>query len=148
MRQPFEWGLTVLDGQRGHLLPWMPVFFGAGVGGYFALRTEPTMLHLSVLGAVAFGLTLASFRWVRGGPVLLALALVAMGCVVAAYRTHSVAAPVLDFRYYGPIEGRIVGMDRSSSDKLRLTLSDVVLRRMAPADTPGRVRPTRRCGGT
>ncbi|NRB00161.1 MAG: ComEC family competence protein [Rhodobacteraceae bacterium] len=118
----------------------MPVFFGAGVGGYFALRTEPTMLHLSVLGAVAFGLTLASFRWVRGGPVLLALALVAMGCVVAAYRTHSVAAPVLDFRYYGPIEGRIVGMDRSSSDKLRLTLSDVVLRRMAPADTPGRVR--------
>ena len=39
---------------------------------------------------------------------------------------------MLDFRYYGPIEGRIVGIDRSGSDALRLTLDRVRLDRVAP----------------
>jgi competence protein ComEC len=47
---------------------------------------------------------------------------------VAGLRTASVAEPVLAFRYYGPVEGRIVGIDRSQSDKPRLTLDRVVLR--------------------
>jgi competence protein ComEC len=47
---------------------------------------------------------------------------------------------VLEFRYYGPIEGRIVGIDRSSSDALRLTLDRVVLEDMPPKRTPERVR--------
>ena len=37
-------------------------------------------------------------------------------------RAHLVAAPVLDFRYYGPIEGRVAGIDRSARDRMRLTL--------------------------
>ena len=39
---------------------------------------------------------------------------------------------MLAFRYYGPIEGRIVGIDRSASDALRLTLDRVVLEDVAP----------------
>ena len=34
--------------------------------------------------------------------------LLLLGLVLAALRAHLVAAPVLPFRYYGPIEGRIV----------------------------------------
>ena len=44
------------------------------------------------------------------------------------------------YRYYGPVEGRIVHIDRSFSDQLRLTLDQVVLRDMAPERTPVRVR--------
>jgi competence protein ComEC len=47
---------------------------------------------------------------------------------------------MLDFRYYGPVEGRIVEIDRSQSDALRLTLDRVVLREVAPDRTPARVR--------
>ncbi|WP_242649020.1 ComEC/Rec2 family competence protein [Cognatiyoonia sediminum] len=55
-------------------------------------------------------------------------------------RTELVRAPVLDFRYYGPIEGRVVHIDRSASDAFRLTLDRVVLFNIAPTDTPDRVR--------
>lgn len=140
MRQPVERALSVLDGQRGHLLPWMPVFFGAGIGGYFSLRFEPGPVLLGTLVVVAVLAFLAVWRWPRSGPLFLAVACAILGALIAGYRTHAVAAPVLDFRYYGPVEGRIVGIDRSSTDRLRLTLDRVVLARVAPRETPERVR--------
>jgi competence protein ComEC len=72
--------------------------------------------------------------------VAVALACVAAGILAAGLRAHSVAAPVLEGRYYGPIQGRIVDIDRSQSDALRLTLDRVVLDRRAPSRTPARVR--------
>ena len=66
--------------------------------------------------------------------------MIALGFVLAGWRAHSVAGPVLDWRYYGPVEGRIVGMDRSASDAVRLTLDHVKLDRVAPFETPTRVR--------
>ena len=50
----------------------------------------------------------------------------------AGLRAHMIAAPVLEFRYYGPVEGRVVEIDRSSSDALRITLDRVVLEDVAP----------------
>jgi competence protein ComEC len=81
----------------------------------------------------------------RGDPsaaraLLLALLAALGGRGVAGLRTASVAEPVLGFRYYGPIEGRIVVIDRSQSDKPRLTLDRVVLRDVPPDRTPARVR--------
>jgi competence protein ComEC len=67
-------------------------------------------------------------------------ALLAAGLALAGARAHWVAAPVLDFRYYGPVEGRVVAIDRSASDAVRLTLDQVVLARTDPARLPGRVR--------
>jgi competence protein ComEC len=68
------------------------------------------------------------------------LALVAAGFCIAGFRAHRVADPVLGWRYYGPVEGRVVALDRSASDALRVTLDTVVLKRMAPDKLPGRVR--------
>ena len=51
-----------------------------------------------------------------------------------------VAGPVLSFRYYGPIEGRVVAIDRSASEALRITLEEVRLSRVAPEQTPQKVR--------
>ncbi|MBC7141686.1 MAG: ComEC/Rec2 family competence protein, partial [Rhodobacteraceae bacterium] len=133
--------LEALGAARGRLLPWAPVFLSVGIGLYFALRVEPGAGSLAAAGLVAVAATLAALR----GPDLArvpatGLALVAGGLLLAAARTHLVSAPVLTFRYYGPVEGRIVDIDRSFSDQLRLTLDRVVLEDVAPDRTPARVR--------
>lgn len=130
-----------LGGQRGHLFPWVPVMFGAGIWVYFLLPVEPGRAGL----LAALALALASAALVRPlgavwGIVALALALAAGGFALAAARTAVVAAPVLEGRYYGAIEGRIVEVDRSARDVPRLTLDRVVLEGIAPDRTPARVR--------
>ncbi len=127
--------------QRGHLFPWAPVFLALGIGNYFALSSEPGWQVYGVLGLLGIGAAAAALRWPGGWSALgWALALVAAGFCIAGVRAHRVAAPVLDWRYYGPVEGRVVALDRSASDALRVTLDDVRLNRMAPEDLPGRVR--------
>lgn len=127
--------------QRGHLIGWVPVCLGAGIGIYFVLREEPTAAFMVGLGIAAIGLAIAG-RWVGYAwrPLITAMVLICAGLGAAKVRTELVAAPVLDFRYYGPIEGRIVGIDRSGSDALRLTLDRVRLDRVAPDRMPGQVR--------
>ena len=119
---------TVLLGQRGHLLHWSPVFFGLGIGVYFALRVEPGMqayLAVGCLGALCG--VIAALRPGGWAALFWAVTLTAAGFTSAGWRAASVAAPVLDFRYYGPVEGRVVGIDRSNSDAVRVTLDQVRL---------------------
>ncbi len=127
--------------QRGTLLHWVPVCLATGIGAWFSLPWEPgagvyLALTIVVLAAVALS-RVASEAF---APLLLAVALVGAGMIVAGARAHRVAAPVLEFRYYGPIEGRIVGIDRSSSGAPRLTLDQVRLEDVAPTRVPERVR--------
>lgn len=127
--------------QRGHLFPWVPVCLAIGIGAYFSLRWEPELpvyVTLSVTGCLSFALA----RRFPGAwsPLAVGAALIATGFCLAGARAHSVAAPVLDWRYYGPIEGRVVGLDRSASDRLRVTLDQVRLERVAPNRRPNRVR--------
>lgn len=127
--------------QRGTLFPWVPVVLACGVGGYFSGLTEPSVMVLWSSGAGALVLAVLASRgreW--SGPLLWALALLLAGFGLAGARAHLVAGPVLGWRYYGPVEGRIVGIDRSAADALRLTLDRVVLARTAPERTPHRVR--------
>ena len=132
---------TTLIAQRGHLFPWVPVLFGCGIGLYFSLRFEPAVPVLVAAG-LAGTAVLAAHRFLPEhlAPLAIAVAMTGLGFAAAGARTHLVAQPQIGFRYYGPVEGRIVDIDRSASDALRLTLDRVVLRRMAPGDTPARVR--------
>lgn len=131
--------------QSGALMPWAPVAMGCGVGLYFAQRIEPGQPALAAVAGLGLVAVIGALR-LRGHavltPALWAVALTATGFALAAWRAHHVAGPVLDWRYYGPVQGRIVGIDRSSSDAVRLTLDRVVLDRLAPARTPRRVRVT------
>lgn len=139
--RPFSWIGECLDSQRGFLFPWVPVFYGAGIAVYFALRFEPGLAHWLALAAVSFAL-LVGLR-LAGPGVRLAVTLLlclAAGLSVAGMRAHVVAENVLGFRYYGPIQGRIVAIDRSVSDAVRLTLDRVVLRDIYDDRTPARVR--------
>ncbi len=127
--------------QRGHLFSWVPVMLACGTGLYFGLKSEPPVWVYAAL-AGGIGLALVVLRLVGAGlaPVIWAVALVVIGVCIAAARAHGVADAKLGWRYYGPVEGRVVDIDRSSSDALRVTLDRVVLRNMGPDITPGRVR--------
>lgn len=133
---------VALDHQRGRFFLWFPVLLGIGVGTYFALPHEPqdwakfggAGVSLCILGAALW------FRWSVTLVCLGGLATILLGLSVAGLRTEAVRAPVLDYRYYGPVEGTLIKVDRSLSDRTRLTLTDVNLSRMAPERTPNRVR--------
>ncbi|MCR9085607.1 MAG: competence protein ComEC family protein [Rhodobacteraceae bacterium] len=131
----------VLDRQRGHLFCWVPVCLALGIGAYFMLPVEPGLREYLWLAAALVLVSGAAYLLGRGAaPILVALALVGVGAGLAGLRNHLVAAPMLDFRYYGPVQGRLIAMDRSISDKTRLLFDQVVLSRVDPADTPARVR--------
>lgn len=127
--------------QRGALIGWVPVCLAIGIGGYFNLRFEPGPLAWIVIALITVcalvGTRLAPYTW---RIALMAVALICIGAGLAKFQAERVGDPVLGFRYYGPIEGRVVNIDRSGSDAVRLTLDHVRLDRMAPDRTPGRVR--------
>ncbi|MBI1217610.1 MAG: DUF4131 domain-containing protein [Rhodobacteraceae bacterium] len=133
--------LDSLAAQRGALLPWVPVCLGLGIGAYFALPVEPTGPQAGALAALA---VIAAGLGQRGPerwqPVATALAMIALGLLAGFLRSAAVAAPVLPFSYYGPVEGRVLRVDRSASEHMRLTLDAVVLSRVAPGETPARIR--------
>lgn len=131
----------VLLGQRGHLFPWAPVCLALGIGAYFARETEPEPVVYVALCTAGALCAAASLRWPGGWSALgWAMTLAAAGFCLAGWRAQDVAAPVLGWRYYGPVEGRVVALDRSASDALRVTLDRVRLARVSPARVPGRVR--------
>ena len=127
--------------QRGGLFPWVPVFLGIGICIYFQVLFEPSVSWLMAsAGAGSVGLWL---YWRSGSalaPIICALSMVALGFALAGTRAHTVSGPVLDWRYYGPVTGRVVGIDRSANDALRITLDQVWLNRVDPGKTPTRVR--------
>jgi competence protein ComEC len=127
--------------QRGQRLGWLTVALGTGIGLYFALPVEPSRAAFWALAGGAAGL--GALGWgLRAGAGLVPLILAALlaGVVLGQVRAASVAGPVLPYRYYGPVEGRIVKVDRSGSGAVRVTLDRVRLDRHAPHETPRRVR--------
>ena len=133
--------LRALQQARGTLFPWVAMFIGCGVAIWFALPFEPAEgFYLTVAIVLMVTVGLAWWGPELAQPLLVVAACVAVGVLAAGLRGHLVQAPVLEFRYYGPVQGRVIGIDRSASDALRLTLDRVVLDRVAPDDTPLRIR--------
>ena len=133
--------VTAMLGQHGHMFGWVPVRLAVGIGIYFFRRFEPvTPLYV---GAGIFGGTGLLFAKRFGevlSPIVIGICLVGIWFSIAAWRTHSLEAPVLGWRYYGAIEERIIGMDRSASDAVRITLDQVRLDRVPPSRTPQKIR--------
>lgn len=162
LRSPSARGATVAGSvparagiaQRAGLLPWAPIWMALGIGGWFALPNEPgTAFYaaLAIAGLLALSVRLLLPRWCWAGRIgwewgdrlrllCIAVLLVTGGAGLAGLRGQMVAAPVLEFRYYGPVEGRVIGIDRSSRDRMRVTLDRVRLHDVAPWKQPERVR--------
>lgn len=141
LKRGLIWGDMVLLRQRGHLFPWAPVCLAVGIGSYFMLSIEPDALVYAAFGVLGSICAAAAMRWPGGWAALAwAVVLAATGFGLAGLRAHQAAAPVLDWRYYGAIEGRVVALDRSASDAIRVTLDRVMLEHVAPTRRPDRVR--------
>ncbi len=136
------WGAALIAA-RTDLVLWAPIAMGLGIGGYFSWPGEPgwpEVLVLVLLGTAGLAGWILAPEAGRFPSALLVL--VCFGALLAVWRAHSVAAPVLTFRYYGPVEGRVIEVDRSARDKLRITLDQLVLSGVAVGKTPARVRLT------
>ncbi len=134
-------GFGGIEDQRTRFFLWVPVFFGAGVVCYFSIRFEPALVDVGgVALAALMALLFARALPVSIRPIVYAGIVVALGFLNATLRAHTVAGPVLGWHYYGPVEGTVVALDRSGSDKPRVTLADPVLLKVNPDRTPNLVR--------
>ena len=98
--------LQMMLNQRGHLFGWVPVGMAMGIALFFGIRFEPSVTQIALV--VPLGMALAMMAWKLPesvSPLAVFLALIAVGFVLAGWRAHSVAGPVLDWRYYGAVEG-------------------------------------------
>lgn len=134
-------GLRGLSGSPVDLFLFVPVFLALGIGLWFSLAWEPGLLFYATVSAAVLALMgLARFGPWLARPFVLALACMGIGALACGARVWLVAAPMLEVPYYGPVQGRIVDIDRSQSDAIRLTLDRVILSEVAPAVTPLTVR--------
>ena len=153
---PISGGLQALRRARGSLSAlgrqaleerdrwplWLPVAFGTGIAGYFALSFEPS----PAWAGLAFAATVASVFGVAGSEraivraMLSLLAAAAFGFGVAKLRTADVSAPVLSHRI-GPlgIEGRVEQSELHGRG-IRVVLGDLRSRQLLPDSVPARVR--------
>lgn len=132
--------------ERAGLLPWAPCHMGLGIGLWFSLPAQPGVLAYGVallVLAVGTALWRVSAEHRRAMTLRLlgfAAIFMALGFGLCGLRAWRVEAPVLTFRYYGAIEGRVIEVDRSARDRIRLTLDQPRLERMAPARLPAKLR--------
>jgi competence protein ComEC len=132
---------ALIESQRPHLALWIPVLYAVGIAIYFAVPAEPHGWMLSALtGALLIGIA-TLFRCGPVARVLLLIAILpAIGFEAGALRSRLVAAPVLPREMTANVEGRVIGLDRSASDRPRVLLDRVVIHGLEPSRTPVRVR--------
>ena len=132
---------ALVEAQRPRLALWVPVFYAFGIATYFAVPSEPGGGLLASLGAVLLLGAAMLFRAPPGARLLLVGAMLAgTGFGATALRARLVAAPVLSHEMTVSLEGRIIGLDRSASERPRVLLDRVVLFGLEPEETPARVR--------
>ncbi|QHQ34725.1 ComEC/Rec2 family competence protein [Algicella marina] len=124
------------EAQRGTGFLWSPVALGTGIVVYFSLLEEPGAGVLACLCGISAACCWLARRW-HFTPIML-MGLVAAGVVLAALQTERVRAPVLAGDYRGPVTGRLIGLDRSAANHVRVTLDRVVL--PGRTEVPERVR--------
>ncbi len=127
--------------QRARYFCWVPVWLAGGIGVYFSLRFEPSSVHViwavTVLAACLFQILFLQSIWRALFWVPL---LVSIGFLTANLRAKLVAEPKLGWHFYGAVEGTVTHLDRSASNRLRVTLVDPVLERTPLWRTPSKLR--------
>ena len=130
-----------LEKQRVVLFYWLPVALACGIGCYLSLRQEPApnlFIAMALLGRIFY--LGYHFQICSLAPFFLLLAVFCFGFFAVAGKAHYVAAPTLTYRFYGEIEGRIIGVDRARSGAVRVTLDQVELEKLSKSNTPHKVR--------
>ncbi|HXO90643.1 MAG TPA: ComEC/Rec2 family competence protein, partial [Stellaceae bacterium] len=129
-----------LAAERDRHLLWLPVFFGAGIGVYFALMVEPPLWPGLVAASAGAVVSLAMHRhrvWCRAA---LALTVFAAGFALMRETTAERQAPMLQ-RQFGPVTvtGRVVDVDLAPKG-WRIVVEPEPLAGLDPGDQPRRLR--------
>ena len=125
--------------QRDRRFLWLAPAFGAGIALYFALPEEPQLWVAGVCALTAVpALLFRRFAW---APALAIVAAAGLGVSVALLHTARVEAPVLEKRI-GPVavSGVIESASPDEANRWRLVLARPTIERLAPEDTPVRIR--------
>lgn len=145
------WPMVLLRVCRDHALAererwplWLPVGFGTGVGLYFAMTVEPSIVFAAAIGAVGIAcavLAIWSHR-VAASVVLAAVASLSLGFGYAKWREATVAAPVLARKIgAAALDGRIVSVQVHGKG-VRVVLNALQSKKFGAAGTPASVRVT------
>jgi competence protein ComEC len=130
--------------QLDRVLLWTPVAFGLGAAAYLGLKVEPALWVAGALAAVFCAAALAA-RFLTSGRAIIALtglaAVAASGFFIAKLHSDAVAAPIAP-PHLGvvSVEGWVVDIGTPSERGERLLIAPVQIGRLAPQDTPTRVR--------
>src|ERR1700736_642792 len=129
-----------LVAERDRHLLWLPVFFGAGIGVYFAPMVEPPLWPGLVAASAGAVVSLAMHRhrvWCRAA---LALTVFAAGFALMRETTAERQAPMLQ-RQVGPVTvtGRVVDVDLAPKG-WRIVVEPEPLAGLDPGDQPRRLR--------
>lgn len=138
-----------ISAQKGRLFLWIPVAFAAGIALYFSLLTEPAWwagpgVTAAVLPAVLWLYrrhSEAAWRFACYAAAL-GVMLGALGFAVAQAGTRMAGTPMLA-KSIGPVdvEGTVVSVDDlGGKNGRRVVLGDLVIERLAPHETPRKIR--------
>ncbi len=141
--------IDAIASQRKNQFLWLPVFFAIGIGIYFSLETEPPII-LGVMASVFWAVALlflhskqykSRFK-TTGWIIVVILFIISSGFLCVQIRTHNVQNTTL-LKKIGPVEiiGTIKTMESlGAKGGSRITLSDLDIERLAPAQTPKLIR--------
>jgi competence protein ComEC len=126
------------EGERRLL--WLPVFFGAGIGLYFALKAEPPLWPGVAVAGAGIGLAIALRRYPAWCEAVLALAAFAAGFALMREDAWERQAPMLQ-RHLPPVAvtGRVRDIDLVERG-WRVVIEVDPIPGLEPVDQPRRVR--------
>ncbi|MFP3920224.1 MAG: ComEC/Rec2 family competence protein [Dichotomicrobium sp.] len=142
MRRP---GLAdrLYEVEAGRIALWVPVLFAAGIGTYFALSREPSLVLAGAFVVVAFAWRVMARNAAIGLLVSGAACCIVLGFLAAKLRTETVAAPVLHKDMdYALITGWAAKWEKRAGQRNRMTIRVRAIEGLAPAATPRMVRIT------
>lgn len=132
--------------EAGRGFAWLPVLFGVGILGYFALPAEPSLLAIAVATVVLTSFAWAFRRHVAAGRVMVAVAVITAGAAIMTVRTAVVAAPVLPRETTAEVTGWVAEREASAGGGVRIRIAVRDIAGIAPDRTPEAVRMTIRAG--
>src|SRR6266436_7909473 len=129
-----------LAAERNRHLLWLPVFFGAGIGVYFALTVEPPLWPGLVMASAGAVVSLAMRRHPAWCAAALAMTAIAAGFALMRESAWERQTPMLQ-RQLGPVTvtGRVVDVDLAPKG-WRIVIEPEPLASLDPGDQPRRLR--------
>jgi competence protein ComEC len=133
--------INEIAAQRSELFHWAPVFMGIGVAVCYSFGWPIGVL----LVALAILCVCAYIFWVGFAdnatlPLLVIGICIGIGAGAAALRSYLVWGPSLAYPYSGVITRRVILVDRSAGDNMRLTLDQVTMGPIPYEKLPRRIR--------